>query len=616
MVGPVKRTTTNYNLKVVNFDYPYWGQYNAQNLDVLDAIVFAATAIDSVLGVWENSTAYVDGNRVVDDDTGLIRECLVNHTSASTGTFSADRIANPTYWGAATLALTNAGTWATLTAYTGNALIIDGSRVGIIVANYTSDTSYDVDVAAGDIVTLIDLTTTVAATAADAVSTAADVVLTNADVVTTNADAASTAADVIAAASAAIGLMSTSTTSLAIGTGSKVFTTQAGKAYTAGLPMFISSDASPTVNYMFGTVTSYSGTTLTINVTDIGGSGTLADWTITVAGIKGATGSTGATGPAGPVGVADDSVRVATTADGTLATAYENGDTIDGVVLATDDLILIKDQSSADENGVYVVQASGAPARDDDWDTWDEHVGALVTVQEGTANADTIYLCTVDEGGTLETTSITFEQKYGSATTSAEGLVELLTIAEVDTGTDATRAMTAAALAGSALQTKVDGVEALADVTDVTNVTAAGALMDSELSDITQAKAGKAIITLLVFDDATDCAVADGAGDIFWRVPSVLNGYDLVEVAASCQTAGTTGTMDVQIYNVTQTADMLSTKLTIDTTETDTSTAATAAVIDTANDDVATGDSIRIDVDAIHTTAAKGLLVELTFQKP
>ena len=56
--------------------------------------------------------------------------------------------------------------------------------------------------------------------------------------------------------------------------------------------------------------------------------------------------------------------------------------------------------------------------------------------------------------------------------------------------------------------------------------------------------------------------------------------------------------------------------MTIDSGETDTSTAATPAVIDTANDDVATADSLRIDVDAVSTTAAKGLYVELQFQLP
>lgn len=87
----------------------------------------------------------------------------------------------------------------------------------------------------------------------------------------------------------------TSTTSLAIGTGSKVFTTQANKDISVGTFVFATSDADPT-NYMLGQVTAYSGTSLTVNVTTIGGSGTLADWTIRASSPAGATGATGATG--------------------------------------------------------------------------------------------------------------------------------------------------------------------------------------------------------------------------------------------------------------------------------------------------------------------------------
>lgn len=123
-------------------------------------------------------------------------------------------------------------------------------------------------------------------------------------------------------------------------------------------------------------------------------------------------------------------------------------------------------------------------------------------------------------------------------------------------------------------------------------------------------------VALLVFDDSQDVATGDGAGDLFFRVPSTFNGMNLVAVAAAVQTAGTTGTTDIQIHNVTDTADMLSTVITIDSAETDSSTAATAAVINTATDDVATGDILRIDVDAVSTTAPKGLLVELQFRLP
>ena len=58
-----------------------------------------------------------------------------------------------------------------------------------------------------------------------------------------------------------------------------------------------------------------------------------------------------------------DPVRVGTTTSGTLASDFENGDTIDGIVLATSDRILIKDQSNAVQNGIYTVNSSGAPTR-------------------------------------------------------------------------------------------------------------------------------------------------------------------------------------------------------------------------------------------------------------
>ena len=99
-------------------------------------------------------------------------------------------------------------------------------------------------------------------------------------------------------------------------------------------------------------------------------------------------------------------VRAATTANITIATALNNGDTLDGVTLATNDLVLVKDQSTASANGVYVVGSS--PARDDLYDSYVEHVGALIAISEGSTNADHMYLCTSDKGGTLDSTAITW----------------------------------------------------------------------------------------------------------------------------------------------------------------------------------------------------------------
>ena len=118
-----------------------------------------------------------------------------------------------------------------------------------------------------------------------------------------------------------------------------------------------------------------------------------------------------------------DSVRVATTAAGTLSSAFANGQTVDGVSLATGDRILIKDQTDATENGVYTVNASGAPTRAADFDSSaDVTAGAFVFVAEGTANADSGFVLTTNDGtGDIDPDTSSrytgFDPVFGSATT-------------------------------------------------------------------------------------------------------------------------------------------------------------------------------------------------------
>lgn len=88
-------------------------------------------------------------------------------------------------------------------------------------------------------------------------------------------------------------------------------------------------------------------------------------------------------------------VRVATTANIDLSTDLENGDSIDGVTLATGDRVLVKDQSDPEDNGIYVVVASGAASRSTDFDSLspiDEINKAYVPVQEGSANAGKLFV--------------------------------------------------------------------------------------------------------------------------------------------------------------------------------------------------------------------------------
>lgn len=196
----------------------------------------------------------------------------------------------------------------------------------------------------------------------------------------------------------------------------------------------------------------------------------------------------------------------------------------------------------------------------------------------GNTTGNTLAKATLTEGDGIDiangggTITITAE----TATDSNSGISELAIASEVNTGTDTGRTITPDALAGSNLGTKV--------------------------------------LEVTAFDYATAVAAGDGAGYV--TVPSSYAGMNLVAAHARVITAGTTNTTDIQIHNLTQTADMLSTKVTIDSTETGSNTAATAAVIDTANDDVAAWDVLRVDVDAVSTTAPQGLIVTLEFRLP
>ena len=119
-----------------------------------------------------------------------------------------------------------------------------------------------------------------------------------------------------------------------------------------------------------------------------------------------------------------DSVKATTTANGTLASAFANGQTIDGITLATNDRILIKDQSTQTENGIYKVNASGAPTRVDDLATGADAAGAFVFVEQGTVNAENGFVCTSNKGSAVVgTNNLVFSQFSGAGQiTTADGL--------------------------------------------------------------------------------------------------------------------------------------------------------------------------------------------------
>lgn len=142
-----------------------------------------------------------------------------------------------------------------------------------------------------------------------------------------------------------------------------------------------------------------------------------------------------------------DSVRVASTANVTVSGP---GASIDGISLTAGDRILLKNQTTQSENGIYIWNGAAVPAtRATDMDSAAEVEQATVTVEEGTANSATTWRQTA-VNVTLGTTTLAwtaFGTAAGAASETSAGIAELATQAETDTGTDDARMVTPLKLA-------------------------------------------------------------------------------------------------------------------------------------------------------------------------
>jgi hypothetical protein len=148
------------------------------------------------------------------------------------------------------------------------------------------------------------------------------------------------------------------------------------------------------------------------------------------------------------------SVKAATTANLTLASDLENGDTLDGVTLATGDRVLVKDQSTGSQNGIYVVKASGAPDRSTDADEGAEVTANFaVFVEQGTVNADSGFTLTNNGSVTIGTTALAFTQFTGLgqviAGTGLDKTGNTLDIDSTVTTNDGTQTLTNKTINGS-----------------------------------------------------------------------------------------------------------------------------------------------------------------------
>ena len=141
-----------------------------------------------------------------------------------------------------------------------------------------------------------------------------------------------------------------------------------------------------------------------------------------------------------------DSCRVATQSNLNLSSP---GATIDGITMASQDRVLVRSQTTASQNGIYVWNgSSSAMTRSLDANTFAELEQAVTTIEEGTSAGSSYRQDQVN--GTIDSSTVTW-QTFGtaapSASTTTAGVVRLATQSEVNTGTDATIAVTPSTLA-------------------------------------------------------------------------------------------------------------------------------------------------------------------------
>lgn len=355
-------------------------------------------------------------------------------------------------------------------------------------------------------------------------------------------------------------------------------------------------------------------------------------------------------------------VACATTANITLV----GEQTVDGIATSSS-RILVKNQSTASLNGIYV-SGAGAWTRATDANTGTELVGATVFVTGGTTNGDTQWTCTNDSI-TLGVTNITFAQVSGAGTYSAGTGLSLsgnqfsidstvATLSGTQTLTNKTINLSSNTLTGTIAQfntalsdadfATLAGTETLSNktltapkfadlgfiadangnemlifdtVASATNeftfknapngsapelqiTGSSDSNVDMKLvpkgTGIVKGELKRFMVRLVASD--TDQAVANTVGGDY-RISN--RAITVKAVGSYCDTAGTTGTYTVDINEAGTT--ILSTKITVDSTEKSSETAATAPVISDAS--IAADAIITFDVDAVQTTKAKGLVV-------
>ena len=232
------------------------------------------------------------------------------------------------------------------------------------------------------------------------------------------------------------------------------------------------------------------------------------------------------------------SVRAATTAPVLIASGLEAGDTLDTTVtLVAGDRVLVKNQSTASENGIYVVQASGAAVRATDFDgTGEVSGGAFTFVEEGTANADSGWVVTSNGAITVGTDAIAWAQFSGAGQiTAGDGLTK--------TGNTINVVGTADRITANA-----DSVDIASTYAGQSTITTLGTITTGiwNGTDIAVADGGSGASTAA--DARTNLGIKTSAGTATTSTPALAR---IAKQACAASAAGTSSTVVTHLFNST-----------------------------------------------------------------
>ncbi len=216
-----------------------------------------------------------------------------------------------------------------------------------------------------------------------------------------------------------------------------------------------------------------------------------------------------------------DSCVAATTGNITISTALNNGDTLDGVSLSTNDRVLVKDQSTASENGIYIVGSS--PARADDLAAGADAAGMFTFVEQGTVNADNGFVCTSNKGSAVVgTNNLSFAQFSGAGQiTAGDGLDKSANTLSVDLKSNGGIVIESTEMAVDLSASSITGTLAVSDGgTGATSASAARTALglaigtnvqayDADLDALSGCQSGAA--SALASLTSTEVAILDGA---------------------------------------------------------------------------------------------------------